>query len=126
MYFTIKFIVRLVDGPTIHEGRVEVYHNGEWGTVCDVGWDLNDAQVVCSELGLGRATAARHDAFYGPGSGPYWLYNVECNGTEWTIGNCSHYGWGSVYCGHSHDASVRCSSGNFQDTFIHDCMYSLD
>ena len=112
--FTV-FTVRLVDGPTTNEGKVEVYHNGEWGTVCDYGWDLNDAQVVCNELGLGKATAARHDSFYGYGSGQIWLYNLNCTGTEWSIVNCSHYGWGSYYCGHYNDAGVRCSSGDFHD-----------
>jgi len=92
---------------------VEVYHNGEWGTVCDNGWDLNDAQVVCSELGLGEASAARHNAFYGQGSGDIWLENLNCVGTEWTIGNCSHRGWGIENCDHSEDAGVKCITGDF-------------
>ena len=89
-------------------------HNGVWGTVCDYGWDLHDAQVVCSQLGFGRATAAEHNAFYGEGYGQIWLYNLNCIGDEWTIGNCSHSGWGSYYyyyCSHGDDASVKCSSG---------------
>ena len=111
-YITSPYIVRLVNGPVVHEGRVEVYHNGEWGTVCDIGWDLNDAQVVCSELGYGNATNAVHDAFYGWGTGRSWLYNVNCAGTEGTIGNCSHRGWGYYYCSHRNDAGIRCSSGS--------------
>ena len=110
-HYVFYFTVRLVNGPTKYEGRVEVYHNGEWGTVCDDGWDLNDVQVVCSELGLGKATAAIHGAFYGLGSGQIWLDNVNCVGTEPTIGNCSHNGWGIEDCFHGEDASVNCTAG---------------
>jgi len=106
------FVVRLVNGPTKYEGRVEVYHNGEWGTVCDDGWDLNDAQVVCNELDYGKAIAARDNAYYGQGSGTVWLDSVNCLGTEYTIGICSHRGWGESYYGHSSDAGVQCSTGN--------------
>ena len=92
---------------------MEVYHNGEWGTVCDDEWDLNDAQVVCSELGYGYATAALHNAFYGQGGGQIWLVNANCAGTEDTIKNCSHILGRYHNCFHKEDASVRCSAGNF-------------
>jgi len=109
LYLSYVATVRIVNGPTIYEGRVEIYHNGVWGTICDDGWDLNDAQVVCTELGLGTAIAAIHWAFYGRGSGPIWLDNLNCVGTELTIGNCSHRGWGIHSCGHYEDASVKCT-----------------
>ena len=105
----VLIIVRLVNGATRYEGRVEVHHNGEWGTVCDDGWDLNDTQVVCSELGLGKAVDARHTAYYGQGSGPIWLDNLHCVGNEKTIGDCTHLGWGNHSCDHGHDAGVMCT-----------------
>ena len=107
----IFITVHLVNGSTKHEGRVEVYHNGVWGTVCDDGWDLNDAQVVCSELGFDKATAALHGAFYGQGSGIIWLDEVNCIGIERSFGDCSHKGWESHNCRHEQDASVNCSVG---------------
>ena len=105
-------VVRLVNGGTGYEGRVEVYHNGVWGTVCDNGWDLSDAEVVCKELGLGPAIDAKSEAFYGQGGGLIWLANVSCTGEEAAIRECSYNGWGIGYCEHSEDAGVKCAASN--------------
>ena len=88
-----------------------MYHNGEWGTVCDDYWDINEAQVVCSELGFGEAAAAKRSAYYGQGSGPIWLNYLHCGGTELIIGDCYHNGWGNHNCDHSRDAGVKCYVG---------------
>ena len=111
MICILMYIVRLADGPTKYEGRVEVYHNGVWGTVCGNGWDLREAEVVCTELGFGEAVAAIPSAFYGQGIGQIWLDDVNCTGIEEAIRNCSHSGWGNLNCAHDEDSSVNCSAG---------------
>ena len=100
--------VRLVGGG-IDSGRIEVYHNGQWGTVCDDGWDINDANVVCRQLGFPNASSAPHAAAYGQGSDPIWMDDVNCQGDEVSLLTCTHGGWGMHNCGHHEDASVVCN-----------------
>ena len=102
--------LRLIGGSWPGEGRVEIYYQGSWGTVCDDLWDIDDAQVVCRHLGYSYAFSARHRAWFGKGSGKIWLDDVQCQGDESSIGNCRHSSWGVHNCGHSEDASVICSS----------------
>uniref|UniRef100_A0A672Y7Z0 SRCR domain-containing protein n=1 Tax=Sphaeramia orbicularis TaxID=375764 RepID=A0A672Y7Z0_9TELE len=103
-----KIMLRLVGSTTRCSGRVEVFHSERWGTVCDDEWHLSDAEVVCRQLGCGRALSAPRHAHFGRGSGVIWLDNVMCTGTESNLTECRHQGFGIHNCGHQEDAGVVC------------------
>ena len=100
----------LIGGSSDKEGRVEVNFNGEWGTVCDDFWSIDDANVVCRQLGFGTALSADRVAAFGQGRGTIWLDNLQCNGSETNLFSCPHNGPGSHNCGHNEDAGVVCSN----------------
>ncbi|ESO86370.1 hypothetical protein LOTGIDRAFT_129408, partial [Lottia gigantea] len=104
--------VRLKDGPSPYEGRLEVYYNEKWGTVCDDGFNQDEAKVVCKMLGVSDVTKVlvKNRAQYGSGTGPIWLDNVRCIGNESSITDCNHNAWGLGNCGHSEDVGLKCSS----------------
>ncbi|PIK48341.1 hypothetical protein BSL78_14790 [Apostichopus japonicus] len=96
--------LRLEDGNAT-AGRVEIFLNGEWGTVCDDLWDIIDADVVCRQLGYGRALGALSVAFFSEGTGLIQIDDVECSGSESSLLDCVHTT--DHNCGHSEDAGVQ-------------------
>ena len=98
--------VRLVDGTGSHEGRVEIFYNNTWGTVCDNHWSLNDGLVVCRQLGYPGVLSVYKRAHFGEGTGPILFDNLLCKGTEGNLTQCPN---GDVNCDHSEDAGVTCA-----------------
>eukprot|EP00079_Xenopus_tropicalis_P032275 XP_017946046.1 PREDICTED: lysyl oxidase homolog 3-like [Xenopus tropicalis] len=104
---SMKF--RLAGFPRKHnEGRIEVFYNKEWGTICDDDFTMENAHVLCRHLGFTAATGWTHSAKYGKGVGPIWLDNIICSGTEKSILDCKSRGWGNSDCTHEEDAGVVC------------------
>ncbi len=105
--------VRLVDGPNEFEGRLEVYHSGIWGTVCDDTFNNLAARVTCQQIGYKHGQvltyAGHHTSSIPKGDGPIWIDDISCDGTETSIDMCMTKNWGDHDCRHSEDVILKCT-----------------
>lgn len=91
----------------ITSGRLEIYHNHQWGTVCDDNFDDVDALVVCRQLGFSTGRSLGNSV--PEGAGPIWMDEVNCLGNETRLDQCSFLNWGEHDCAHSEDVGVDCT-----------------
>ncbi|XP_072411945.1 scavenger receptor cysteine-rich domain-containing protein DMBT1-like [Chiloscyllium punctatum] len=102
--------LRVSDGGSRCAGRVEIYYNGTWGSVCDDSWDMIDAEVVCKQLNCGHVMEMSLPSSYEPGSGPVWLKDVKCSGNESFLWECPSAQLGHQDdCSHKEDVRIMCS-----------------
>ena len=128
--------IRLANSSDLLSGRVEIFYNKTWGTICDDDFDMEEAtvkisiskpdtninlislvhygncnlQVVCRMLGFAEATHIFKSALLGSGEGPIWLDDLDCDGSEKTLLKCRRPQFGQHDCFHSEDVGVRCSA----------------
>ena len=114
--------LRLVDGVLTDpgnganpsEGRLEVFYDGEWCTVCDDYWNEDEADVACRQIGFVGGSVEDWDrfrnSFFPPGAEDQTiaLDDVTCTGSESELAECRHQGWGRANCNHNEDVGVRC------------------
>ena len=106
--------LRLVDGQEAIEGRLEIFHRGEWGTICDDYWNRTEADLSCRLLGYDAAVEdweRYRTAYFGPGTGPIVLDDLHCTGNEAGLLQCPRNGLAvrEHNCRHTEDVSLRCT-----------------
>ena len=109
MNINTGYPIRLANGTNEKEGRIEIFWKDQWSSVCDNGWDDNDAVVVCKQLGYAGGTAIG-GAFFGQGNGPVVFDNVNCYGNELNLFQCHRSDYGEHTCPHHQDAGVVCTT----------------
>ena len=129
--------VRLVDGRTPVDGRVEICLHGLWGSVCDDDWAVRDAAVVCQQLDYGggkphtpvilflcntacmsvSVPLSEHRVL---SNGTFYhLDDVACTGNENLLADCSHAGVGEHNCGvQQEEAGVICNGRFFRFSLV--------
>ena len=131
--------LRLADGPTAAQGRLEVFNAGEWGTVCDDQFDerVDDPRTphdrrrvrniakhkACQFMGYATGQRIpRGNISILPPTEPIWLDDVRCLDDEphWTgappekLHHCYHAGWGNNNCSHDEDVHLLCTGTSQQ------------
>ena len=101
--------VWLVGRNSDNEGRVEIYYNNTWGTVCWNNWDKYDSNTVCWQFGYTGATQYYLSPLINQENAPVWMNQVRCYNFEICLGKCLYDGFGNNKCRHKDDVFVKCA-----------------
>ncbi|XP_060591771.1 sushi, von Willebrand factor type A, EGF and pentraxin domain-containing protein 1-like [Ruditapes philippinarum] len=99
--------IKLSGGNSTSNGRVEIKSIDTWGTVCDHGFGKNEAETICTMIGFPPAVSFHHGAYFGEGSGPIFVDDLQCADNATHINNCSYVTYDN--CFHFNDVSVVCT-----------------
>ena len=100
-----------LSGGSETQGRLEILHNSEWGTVCDDEFDDVDADVACRQLGHASGEfSGNYESGQTPVTRPIWLSELACTGDENRLDECPHDGFGNHNCSHTEDVHIACSN----------------
>ena len=105
-FITDPLLVRLQGSPHVSVGRLEVWRNDVWGSVCNEDFTIETANVVCRQLGYDQALDYTPGGYFGQSTGPIHMSNVMCTGDEDTITDCTFSTTHS--CDHSQDVGIYC------------------
>uniref|UniRef100_A0A8C5R8V2 SRCR domain-containing protein n=1 Tax=Leptobrachium leishanense TaxID=445787 RepID=A0A8C5R8V2_9ANUR len=108
--------LRLAGGTHACEGRLEIYYNGTWGSVCENRLDSDSVSVICNQLGCGRNGKVMGRFAYGRGIEPYWLDGIECRKSAQSLWQCPSYSWSQKSCMYTEIAQIKCKSNVFIPT----------
>ncbi|KAL6460114.1 hypothetical protein MHYP_G00318730, partial [Metynnis hypsauchen] len=103
-----------MNGSDSCSGRVELQYLSEWGTVCDVSWDIRAASVLCGQLKCGSAVAVLGSDWFGEGSVQIWADVFDCQGNETHLSKCPISSWSRTACSHEQDVGVICSGSSLE------------
>ena len=92
------------------EGRLEIFYDGQWGTICNNGWDMNNTRVACHQLGYRYGVRVLQSWQVEQGPFRIWLDDLACTGSEDSLAMCPHKGWGSHTCHFFQNVGIECSS----------------
>ena len=106
--FTVPDMIRLADGDVPNAGRLEIYHDNSWGSVCRDEFDNIDGTVACQQLGYTglRAYYTSNQTIHG--TGMIWLDNINCSSSHVRLSQCQSRGWGVTDCHRGNDISLVC------------------
>ncbi|XP_076469715.1 scavenger receptor cysteine-rich domain-containing protein DMBT1-like [Babylonia areolata] len=100
--------LRLTGGSVSRQGRLEVFYQGTWGTVCDDGFGSEEAGVACWQLGYGRHGNNYSTIGVDAGGPPILLDDLQCQGSEGRLEQCQHRAWGLNDCKEEEHVELVC------------------